>query len=59
VQRIADPLVLYREPGGVFSRQHQYATSHRGFVFYARAKDPLFLPHGMAVVRVKKMWMPE
>jgi ApbE superfamily uncharacterized protein (UPF0280 family) len=59
VERIPDALVLYKEAGGVFDRNHQYATSHRGFIFFARTREPLLLPARVHLLPVMKMWMPE
>jgi ApbE superfamily uncharacterized protein (UPF0280 family) len=59
VERIPDALVLHKEAGGVFDRNHQYATSHRGFVFFARTREPLLLPTRVQLLPVKKMWMPD
>jgi hypothetical protein len=59
VERIPEPLVLYKGAGGMFDRKHQYATSHRGFVFFARTREPLLLPTRVQLLPVMKMWMPD
>ncbi|CAN5881004.1 hypothetical protein BH23GEM9_BH23GEM9_26130 [soil metagenome] len=58
VQRIPHPLVLHQGPRGVLSRKHQYATSYRGFVFFARTRDELFLPDNLEMIEVKTIWIP-
>jgi len=59
VQRIDEPLVLHQEPGGMFSRHHRYATSHRGFIFLAKSREPLALPGRAAVLPARKIWFPD
>lgn len=59
VRRLEDPLVIHSQPGGMFSRKHQYLTAHSGFVFHARTDAPLSLPSGTATIQAKKIWVPE
>lgn len=59
VQHIAEPLVLHQGTGGMFARTHRYATSYRGFIFFAKSKDVLFLPDRVQLLPVKKIWMPD
>lgn len=59
IRLIRDPLVLHQEPGGMFSRKHQYATSHGGFIFFARAREPIYLPRQLRPIPVKKIWTPD
>lgn len=51
------PLVI-RARGGFMKRQWQYLTSYRGFVFYAKADEPLPLPGRAEVFEAQKIWMP-
>lgn len=59
VASIPDPLVLHQEPVGVFSRNHRYATHHRGFTFVAQDREPIFMPAGAQVIRAQKIWFPD
>lgn len=58
VERIAAPLVLHQKAGGMFARNHQYATSYRGFVFFTSTPAELYLPEHAELLPVKKIWMP-
>ena len=51
------PLVIHKQ-GGVFSTHHKYLTSYRGFFFYTKTKDLLYLKGGTEVIEAKSMWIP-
>lgn len=57
VNRQEQPLVI-RARGGFLEARWHYLTSYKGFVFYAKASDPLPLPGRVEVLDAKKIWVP-
>jgi len=51
------PLVVYAE-GGVLQTNHQYLTSYKGFAFYTKSGEQLYLPRNAEVVIAEKIWIP-
>lgn len=58
VRRAPDRLLIHSPPRGMFSRNHRYLTSYRGFVFFAESREEIFLPRGVEVVTARQIWIP-
>ena len=57
LQKVEDPLVIYAQ-GGLFSKNHQYLISYRGFAFYTKTDNQIDLPRKTEVVIARKIWIP-
>ncbi|MEZ4700457.1 MAG: hypothetical protein R2834_09010 [Rhodothermales bacterium] len=57
LRRAENPLIVYHE-GGVFATKHQYLMSYKGFAFYVKTKEPLFIPATAEVVVANSIWIP-
>jgi hypothetical protein len=57
LNKTKDPLVIYTK-GGFLSANHQYLTSYKGFVFFAKCSEPINLPSSAEVVQSKRIWIP-
>jgi len=58
VLRKADqPLVIYAK-GGLFSSNHQYLTSYKGFAFFTKSATEIILAPGTETIVAKKIWIP-
>lgn len=55
--RIEKPLVIYNK-GGLFSTRHRYLVSYKGFAFYTRTPNEIFLPGSAEVVNARSIWIP-
>lgn len=55
--RIEKPLVIYNK-GGLFSTRHQYMVSYKGFAFYTKTSNEIFLPGSVEVVNARSIWIP-
>ena len=51
------PLVIYAT-GGLFSKNHQYLTSYKGFAFFTKSATEIILPPGTETIVAKKIWIP-
>jgi hypothetical protein len=51
------PLVVVAQ-GGFFSGRFQYLTSYKGFAFYTKSSEPLYLPNNTEVIHARKIWIP-
>jgi hypothetical protein len=51
------PLVIYAK-GGLFSTNHQYLTSYKGFAFFTKSATEIILPSGTETIVAKKIWIP-
>lgn len=51
------PLVVVAQ-GGLFSGRFQYLTSYKGFAFYTKSSEPLYLPNNTEVIHAKRIWVP-
>ena len=54
----APEAIVIRARPGVFSKQHQYLTSYKGFVFHTRTRVELHFASSVEVVDAKKIWVP-
>lgn len=54
-----DAGLVIHSHGGVFSKSHKYMTSYRGFVFFTKSKEALFLKPGTEVIEATTIWMPQ
>ena len=58
ILRKADqPLVIYAR-GGLFSSNHQYLTSYKGFAFFTKSATEIILAPGTETIVAKKIWIP-
>jgi hypothetical protein len=55
--RVEKPLVIYSK-GGLFSTKHQYLISYKGFAFYTKTANEIFLPSSVEVVSARSIWIP-
>ena len=51
------PLVIYAR-GGLFSSNHQYLTSYKGFAFFTKSATEIILAPGTETIVAKKIWIP-
>jgi len=51
------PLVIVAH-GGLFGARFQYLTSYKGFAFFTKTSEPLYLPDNAEVIQAKKIWIP-
>lgn len=51
------PLIVYTQ-GGLFSKNHQYLTSYKGFAFFTKSREQIDLPRGAEIVHADKIWIP-
>ena len=56
--RAENPLVVHAT-GGVFTTYYQYMTSHRGFAFYTKSRQPVPLPAGTELITAESIWVPQ
>ena len=56
LRRVEKPLIIYQESG--FFSGHQYMTSYKGFVFYAKSREQIDLPRSAEVIVADKIWIP-
>ena len=56
LRRVDKPLIIYKE-SGLFTG-HQYLTSYKGFVFYAKSREQIDLPRSAEVIVADKIWIP-
>ena len=57
LRKTEKPLIVYSQ-GGFLSRNHQYLTSYKGFVFFTKSSEQLDLPRTVEVVIADKIWIP-
>ena len=57
VRKIDKPLIVYTR-GGLFTTNHQYLTSYKGFVFYTKSREQIDLPKGVEIIVADKIWIP-
>jgi hypothetical protein len=51
------PLVIYAK-GGLFTTNHQYLTSYKGFAFFTKSATEIILPPGTETIVTNKIWIP-
>ena len=56
LRRIEKPLIIYKPTG--FLSSHQYLTSYKGFVFFAKTREQIDLPRNVEVIVAEKIWVP-
>jgi hypothetical protein len=42
-----------------FGTSHKYLLAFKGFAFYAKSKEPISLPGGVALIEAEKIWVPD
>jgi len=57
LSRTEKPLVV-RAQGGIVTRNHQYLTSYKSFVFFTKSDSPLQFSSKVEIVAAKKIWIP-
>jgi len=57
LSRTEKPLVVMAQ-GGIVTRNHQYLTSYKGFVFFTKSDSPLQFSSKVEIVAAKKIWIP-
>jgi hypothetical protein len=57
LRKLEKPLIVYSR-GGLFSSNHQYLTSYKGFTFFTKSREQIDLPNGVEVVIANKIWIP-
>ncbi len=58
LRRVENPLVIYSE-GGFFSTKYQYLVSYKGFAFFTKSREPIFLPAGVETIIAASIWLPQ
>lgn len=58
LQKIESPLVIYAQ-GGFFTTNHQYLVSYKGFAFFTKSSDQIFMPPGAEIIAADKIWLPQ
>ncbi len=56
--RHPEPLVVEREPSGLFQRKYQYLTNYKGFFFYTDTDRPISLPPNTEHIKADTIWIP-
>ncbi|MBX2966803.1 MAG: hypothetical protein KF845_11700 [Cyclobacteriaceae bacterium] len=51
-------LLVIQSKTGVISKSHLYLTSYKGFVLYAKSKQPIHIPEGHEVIQVANVSLP-
>jgi hypothetical protein len=51
------PLVIDAK-GGLFTTNHQYLTSYKGFAFFTKSATEIILPPGTEIIVANKIWIP-
>ena len=51
------PLAIYAK-GGLFTSNHQYLTSYKGFAFFTESATEIILAPGTETTIAKKIWIP-
>jgi glycogen synthase len=57
LRKVEQPLVIYAK-GGLFSSNHQYLTSYKGFAFFTKSASEIILPAGTETITANKIWIP-
>ncbi len=57
LRRVEQPLVI-RATGGLFTSNHQYLTSYKGFAFFTKSSTEIILPVGTETIVANKIWIP-
>lgn len=57
LRKVDQPLVIYAT-GGLFTKNHQYLTSYKGFAFFTKSANEILLPAGTETITAKKIWIP-
>lgn len=58
VRRSEKPLIIYSQ-SGLFTKNHQYLTSYKGFAFFTKSRDQIDLPRTVEVIIADKIWIPQ
>jgi ethanolamine utilization protein EutA (predicted chaperonin) len=58
ILRKAEKLIVSKQ-GGVFSKNHQYLTSYKGFAFFTKSREQIDLSRGVEIVHANKIWIPQ
>ena len=57
LRRGEHPLVIYAK-GGLFTSNHQYLTSYKGFAFFTKSATEIIFPPGTETIVANKIWIP-
>ena len=57
VRRSEKPLIIYSQ-SGLFTKNHQYLISYKGFAFFTRSREQIDLPRSVEVIVADKIWIP-
>jgi hypothetical protein len=57
LRKVENPLVIYAK-GGFFSTNHLYLVSYKGFAFFTKSSEPMFLPPSVETIVAGKIWLP-
>ena len=58
LRKIEKPLVIYTH-GGIFSTNHQYLTSYKGFAFFTKSRAQIDLLREVEIIVASKIWVPQ
>lgn len=57
LRKIEKPLIIYAT-GGLFTGNHQYLTSYKGFAFFTKSSTKILLPSEVEIIVADKIWIP-
>jgi len=57
VRKTGDAVVIRARPA-MLSKQYQYMTSYRGFIFYTRTREQLRFASSVEVIEAKTIYTP-
>lgn len=57
VAKLDSPLII-RSKGGFFQKKHHYMTSYKGFAFFTKTDDELYLPASAEVIQARSIFIP-
>jgi hypothetical protein len=57
LRKIENPLVIYAK-GGLFTTNHQYLVSYKGFAFFTKSSEPIAMAPGTETIVAGKIWTP-
>jgi hypothetical protein len=59
LKRTENPLIVYAEGRGFFSKNYQYLMHYKGLAFFTKSDQALPLPEGAETVLAQKIWIPQ
>ncbi|MFC1783215.1 hypothetical protein ACFL02_06475 [Planctomycetota bacterium] len=54
--RLEEPIVVHSP--SAFLTPNKYLTNYRGFFFYTKSKEPLYISSKIELIAAEKIWIP-